>query len=169
MPSTKLPRRAQTYAQPRTAFRPIEEMRSNLDRFLGMPLSRFFEESFPADPFAQSVGVIPAIEVAENAKEFTVTAELPGMKQGDIHVEFEEGMLTIRGEKREERKEGDEDKRYLLWERSYGAFRRSFALPSAVDGAKVAAQFDDGVLTVHLPKATGTAARGREIEIGSKK
>ena len=95
---------------------------------------------------------VPAIDIVESAKEFLLTAELPGMDQKDIDVSVEDGMLTIRGEKTEERKEGEDDKKVYLYERTYGSFQRSFALPPLVDGANVAAEFEKGVLKIQLPK-----------------
>ena len=168
MTTTKLQQRTATYAPPRTGLaRPGEEMRDRIRSFLHAPFGRLLEEPFAMDFLAQPVGLTPAVEVAENAKEFTVMAELPGMKQKDVHVEFEDGVLTIRGEKQEERKE--EDKRYLLWERRYGSFQRSFTFPADVEPDKVAAEFDDGVLTVRLPKSSNGKSHRREIAIGGKR
>jgi HSP20 family protein len=100
-----------------------------------------------------------------------VTAELPGLDQKDVDVSVEDGLLTIKGEKiqeREEKKERDEEqKKVYLYERSYGSFYRSFALPPAVDAAKVNAVCAKGVLKVHLPKSAEAKPNGRKIEIKS--
>ena len=104
----------------------------------------------------------PAVSVSETQDALVVTAELPGLTEKDIDIQLENGVLTISGEKTEERTEGDES-RYHVWERSYGSFRRSFALPRGVAGGDVTAHFDKGVLEVRLAKAP--EAKGRKIEI----
>jgi len=108
---------------------------------------------------------MPATEIIETAEELTLTAELPGMDQKDIDVSVGEGVLTFRGEKLEEKKEVEADKKVYLFERNYGSFERSFALPSTVDIAKITAAFDKGVLTIHLPKTLEAKAKGRKVEI----
>ena len=101
--------------------------------------------------------------MSETKEELILTAELPGLAEEEIHLELENDVITISGEKAEERTEDDEERRYHLWERSYGSFRRSFTLPRAVSGNEVSAVFDNGVLTVRLPKVA--EAKGRTIEI----
>jgi len=103
-----------------------------------------------------------AMDVNEDDKAYTVTAELPGLEEKDVSVNVKGGALIIEGEKRQEKEEKDKD-RYLS-ERSYGAFKRSFALPDDVDGKKVTAQFGKGVLTVTLPK-TADSQTARKIDI----
>jgi HSP20 family protein len=103
----------------------------------------------------------PTVDVAEDKDTITVKAELPGVEQKDIAVSLQDGMLSIKGEKRAEKEE--KDKRYHRVERSYGAFYRSIQLPSAVDAGKVAATFKDGVVTITLPKAP--EAKGTTIPI----
>jgi HSP20 family protein len=103
----------------------------------------------------------PTLDVSEDKDAVTVKAELPGVEQKDIAVSLQEGMLTIKGEKRAEKEE--KDKRYHRVERSYGAFYRSIQLPSAVDAGKVAATFKDGVVTITLPKSP--EAKGTTIPI----
>ena len=105
----------------------------------------------------------PAVNVAETPEALVFTAELPGLTQKDVTIELENDVLSISGEKTEERTEGDEQRNYHLWERSYGSFRRSFTLPRTVVGAEATARFDNGVLEVRLPKAP--EAKGRKIEI----
>ncbi|MEN8160261.1 MAG: Hsp20/alpha crystallin family protein, partial [Myxococcota bacterium] len=86
----------------------------------------------------------------EDEKNFIVTAELPGTKREDVTVELEDDLLTIRGEKRNEREEKKEKRRFV--ERSYGTFSRSFTLPANANADKVSASFKDGVLTVLIGK-----------------
>ena len=105
----------------------------------------------------------PPVTVAETPDELVFTAELPGLSEEQVAIELENDVLTISGEKSEERTEGDEERNYHLWERSYGSFRRSFSLPRAVSADQATARFDKGILEIRLPKAP--EAKGRKIEI----
>jgi HSP20 family protein len=126
---------------------------------------RMFGNTFAPAAFSMPLGWSPAIEISEGKDELTIKAELAGVKKEDVRVTFDEGMLTIQGEKREEKREKDEKKQYHVYERSYGAFARSFTFPGAVDGKRIKAEFHDGVLTVHLPKTEEAKSIGRSIEI----
>jgi HSP20 family protein len=94
----------------------------------------------------------PAVDIHETSNELRLDVELPGIREEDIQIEVENGMLSIRGEKSAERKEGEEG-RYHLVERSYGSFFRSFQLPQGVDEKQIRANFNNGVLEVSIPKA----------------
>jgi HSP20 family protein len=92
---------------------------------------------------------VPPVDVAETQEKIVVRAEVPGMKQEDIAIEFENGLLTIKGERKLEKNEG------VTWhrvERIYGNFRRSFTLPRSVDPEKIAASYREGILEVEVPK-----------------
>lgn len=136
-------------------------------------MSRFFEdaltEPFGNKMFPQVIGWVPATDVVEAANELTITAELPGMELKDIDVSVEEGVLTIRGEKTEEKKEGNEESKMLLYERTYGSFQRSFTLPPTIDATKVTAAFNNGVLKIHMPKSAEVKPKGRKIEVKATK
>ena len=108
----------------------------------------------------------PPVSVSETADELVFTAELPGLTEKDVTIELENDVLSISGEKMEERTEGEDDRKYHLWERYYGSFRRSFTLPRAVVGAEATARFDNGVLEIRLPKAP--EAKGHKIEISKR-
>lgn len=97
---------------------------------------------------------------------FTVTAELPGMNATDVTADFEDGYLTIKGEKSETKTE--KDKKYYVWERNYGSFGRSFSFPTPVEQDRIKATFENGVLTVTLPKTRETAVAGKTIAITAK-
>jgi HSP20 family protein len=107
---------------------------------------------------------VPAVNVEERADELVLTAEVPGMSREDIDIEIENNILTIRGEKSHEHEQGDDEKRYHVWERSYGSFQRSFTLPRTVRGDDIKAEYRDGVLTVRMPKSA--EAKSRKIAIG---
>lgn len=103
----------------------------------------------------------PPVDVEETADELLLTAELPGMSRDDIDIELEDGVLTIQGEKKDERK--DEGTQGLLYERRWGSFTRRFTLPRAVDPGSITAQYENGILSIRVPKAE--EAKGRKIEI----
>jgi len=124
-------------------------------------LARLFDDS----SLRRNEGTLwsPPVSVSETADELIFTAELPGLTEDQVSIDLENDVLTISGEKVEERTEGEEERSYHLWERSYGSFRRSFSLPRAVTGEGAKAHFDKGVLEIRLPKAP--EAKGRKIEI----
>lgn len=103
----------------------------------------------------------PPVDVEETPDHILLTAELPGMSREAIDIELEDGVLTIQGEKKEQTK--DENTQGLLYERRWGSFTRRFTLPRAVDAANITAAYDNGILTIRVPKAE--EAKGRKIEI----
>ena len=110
-----------------------------------------------------SFGKSPAVDVAEKDKRYEVTAELPGLTDKDITVKYADGVLTISGEKKEEKEEKQKD--YYLSERRYGSFQRSFQMPTGIDADKIEATFKHGVLTVALPKSAESVKNEKKIEI----
>jgi HSP20 family protein len=103
----------------------------------------------------------PAVDICEADHEYSITADLPGLTKDEIKVNYQDGVLTIFGEKKQEKEE--KGKNYHRLERGYGAFERSFRLPSRVQADKIRAEFKDGVLHLTLPKAD--EARPKEIPI----
>lgn len=118
-----------------------------------------------SDAMAAPIGWMPAMEITETPAELIATAELPGLEKKDVDIAVEDGLLTISGEKTEEKTEGSEKKKYHLWERTYGSFQRSFSLPRDVDASKITAEFKNGLLKVHMPKTNEAQVKGRKIEI----
>jgi HSP20 family protein len=128
-------------------------------------IDRLFEDTFGrGDGMASWT---PAVDVRESEKEVRIEVELPGIKPEEVELTSENGVLTIRGEKRGERKEGDDQNRYHLVERSYGSFVRSFQLPQGLDESKIEASYNDGILSVHIPKTA--LPQPRRIQIGAQK
>jgi len=109
-----------------------------------------------------ALGLMPA-EVVETDSELRFDIELPGCTADDVDVTLENGVLTITAEKKMQREEGRRDSDYRLFERRYGRFQRSFTVPQTVRGDSCEARFDNGVLTIRLPKAE--EARPRRIRI----
>ena len=107
----------------------------------------------------------PSLEISETDKEIRLLAEVPGLEENDIEVLLEDGVLTLRGEKKSE----TEDKDRQFSERYYGRFERRLALGGEVDEDKVAATFKNGVLSVTLPKTEKAQANARRIAINSSK
>lgn len=107
----------------------------------------------------------PQVDVVETDQEIRVSAELPGMDDEDIEVSLSRDVLTISGEKKQEKQEKGRD--YYRAERSYGSFRRSVPLPAEVNADKVDAVFSKGVLTITLPKTAETADR-KHITVKTK-
>ncbi len=105
----------------------------------------------------------PNLDVSETDKAIEVRAELPGLDKKDIDISLDRNILTIRGEKRQEKEESG--KRYHLLERSYGSFLRTIRLPTEVDEKKLEATFKDGVLKVTLPKTEESQKKVTHIEI----
>ena len=107
--------------------------------------------------------LVPSIDVTETDKEIEITAELPGLEHMDVEISIEDDMLIIRGEKRVERAEGDQNKNKRLTERSYGVFYRAIQLPPGVDPSSVQATMANGVLKITVPKPARSEAKKIEI------
>ena len=107
----------------------------------------------------------PMVDIREDKDAYVIEAELPGMDKDDVKITCHDGVLTIEGEKKYERKEEDE-KYYRRVERRYGRFSRSFRLPAEVDAGNVRADYCNGVLSMHVPKTE--VAKPRTIEIAVK-
>lgn len=124
-------------------------------------LNQMFQNAFNHDLFGPG-NWAPAVDILENAdKDIVVKVELPEVKREDISITVENDTLTIQGERKFEQAKDAE--RYHRVERAYGAFRRSFTLPSQVDAGRVQANYRDGVLTVTLPRREET--RPRQIQV----
>jgi len=109
-----------------------------------------FTRGFPAFSTGGGNEMLPSVDVTETDKQIEITAELPGLEEKDVQVNFADNVLTIRGEKKAEKEE--KDKAYRLVERSYGSFVRSLQLPDGVDANTIKASIDKGVLKVTVPK-----------------
>ncbi|HZY09795.1 MAG TPA: Hsp20/alpha crystallin family protein [Bacteroidota bacterium] len=116
-----------------------------------------------ADDGANSA-FMPAVDIIEEKDDYIVKVDLPGLSKNDVKITVQNDILTIRGEKNQVKE--TEDINYRRMERSYGAFQRSFTLPSSVKNEKIDATFNDGVLTISLPKVE--EAKPKEIEVKVK-
>lgn len=134
----------------RDLFSPIDDMR------------RAFRSFMP--DFPEWMNERPAVDVKREENEYRVEAELPGMTEKDIDVNVEDNVLTISSEKEESREETEEEG-YLVKERRSSSFRRSFTLPEDADKDKIDANFNNGLLTLHIPR-TGES-KPRKIQVKS--
>ncbi len=114
-------------------------------------LNRFFDDGFSSDLSTALMNNSLAMDVVENGDEFVVKATVPGIKPEDLDVSYTGDTLTIKGEIKDEKV--DEKSQYHLRERRYGTFCRSVTLPNRVNADKIDADFENGILTLHLPKA----------------
>lgn len=137
-----------------TKFNPVSPFPTPF-RFFEEALNDLIQEPAAGRPWT------PAVDILEAENELIVKADLPEVKLEDIAIHLENGILSIKGERKFEHKE--EKAGYHRLERSYGAFARKFAVPDTVDAEKVRAAYKDGVLTVTLPKKE--VAKPREIKV----
>ncbi|MFW6210624.1 MAG: Hsp20/alpha crystallin family protein [bacterium] len=121
----------------------------------------FFDEFFTSD--LPSSKLSPAVDIVENNDNYMVKADLPGMKQEDIKIEVDDGVLRITGERKHEETKDDEKRKYHYYERSYGSFERRFMLPKDIDTEKIDAKYENGELSLTIPKTE--AKKPKEIKI----
>jgi HSP20 family protein len=130
-------------------------------------VNRFFEDSFRAR-FGDDSAITawaPAVDIFEDGDQMVLKADLPDLDEKDIDIRIENNTLTLRGERKFEKKVSEEN--YLRVERAYGTFSRSFSLPNTVDGEKIRAEYRNGVLTVTLPKRE--ESKPRQIPVAASK
>lgn len=137
-------------------FRELEAMTNRLNRLFDPSITRHDDP----DDFG---GWAPAIDVEETDREYRIKADLPEVMKNDVKVNIENGVLTIEGERKQEKEE--KNKKFHRVERAYGKFVRRLALPTEVDAQKVAAEFKDGVLNVRLPKAETVKPRAIAVKV----
>ncbi len=140
-----------------TSFAPFASLQQEIDR-----LFDDFGRNFPSLPHFGSTDAVPRMNVSETDKAIEITAELPGLEEKDVEINFADDVLTIRGERKSEKEE--KDKNYHVFERRYGAFARSVALPPGTDPNKVKAMIDKGVLKVTVEKPEAKVAKKIEVK-----
>jgi HSP20 family protein len=138
-------------------FRDFKRMRRNMDRLW----DSFFERGVRRTDV--DVEWLPSLDVAETKNEIVLRAEVPGLDTKDIDISLSDGLLSIRGEKKQEREDKEED--YHVVERSYGTFTRSIRLPKEVQSDKISASYKNGVLKVTLPKSEEAKKKESKIKV----
>ena len=150
----------------------ISTLRDEMDRvferlvrsFSGVPSIRRALDWEPEFRWTSMLDVqVPAVDITETDKTFRIVAELPGMKKENVEISVAQGLLTIKGEKKGEREE--KDKGYYLSERRFGTFQRAFQLPSQADSDRIEASFENGVLTITVPKTAEALKSEKRIAI----
>jgi len=141
-------------------FKELDEMQERLNSlFSRAPVAKNGERK-EAMTVAQWA---PLVDISEDDKEYMIKAELPEMKKEDVKVTVHDDVLAISGERKSEKEE--KTKKYHRTERSYGSFYRSFTLPDDADGAKIAADYKDGMLKIHLPKSEKAKPKSVEVKV----
>jgi len=142
-----------------TPWHGLETLGNRMRGLLDYPT--LFAPSVFAAPVLETGEWWPAVELVEADGEFVLTAEIPGMSKENVDISVEDNVLTLKGEKKFEHEE--ERDRMHIRERRYGTFERMFTLPRNVDAGKIKAEYREGVVEIHMPKAP--EAQGRRIEI----
>jgi HSP20 family protein len=146
-----------------TRWEPFREFSTLQDR-----INRVFRESYRPEGQDESLtasSFAPAVDVYEDEHSVTLKIEVPGIDEKDINISLENNVLTVHGERKIEKEEKEEN--YRRVERQYGSFTRTFTLPTTVDGEKVSANYDKGVLKVSLPKKAEAKPKQIKVNIGS--
>jgi len=135
-------------------FRDIARLQEEMGRVLDDRLLRAGE----------SMGWTPSVDIYEDGEEVVVRAELAGVDPKDVDIRFENGVLTVKGERKLEKEEKKEN--YHRVELAYGIFTRSFSLPGTIDPEKIKAEAKNGVLAVHLPKKPEAKPKAIQVKVG---
>jgi HSP20 family protein len=142
--------------------REMDSLHRSIDRLFADAWGGSFAPSLLSETWS-TTRITPSLDVSEDEKGFHVSVELPGMSDKDVAVTVTDRVLTIRGEKKEEKEKKDKD--VFRQERAYGSFRRTIELPSDIDSSKIEAKFKDGVLTIELPKTKQAQDRVKQIPV----
>jgi len=129
-------------------------------------VNRMFHELFGRSQESNLTTWAPAVDIFENEHELTVKADLPDVKPEDLDIRVENNILTIRGERKFEKKV--DEKNYLRVERSYGSFARSFSLANTVNSEAIEADYKDGVLTLTIPKREEAKPKQIKVNVGAQ-
>jgi len=140
-------------------FRELEEVSNRLNSIFGKLPARVE----PAQDMLAMADWMPSVDISETEAGYLIKAEIPEVKKEDVKVTIENGMLTISGERKQEKEE--KDKKFHRIERSYGSFVRSFRMPDDAEENTVKADFKDGMLNVTLPKSAKTESKAVKVEV----
>jgi HSP20 family protein len=145
-----------------TRFNPFDDLR-RMEARLWEP---FFRTPFFGEETQAAAGWNPPVDVVEENEKLLVKVEVPGIEEKDLRVTFEDGLLTISGERQFERRE---DRNYHRIERAYGTFTRTFTLPRSVDASQIVANYRNGVLEVEIPKKEESRPKQIQINVNASK
>lgn len=140
-------------------FKELEDVSSRLNRIFARPSLR----TGPDNDMLAVADWMPSVDISETDTEYLVKGEIPGVKKEDVTVTIQDGMLTIKGERKQEKEE--KGKKFHRVECSYGNFQRSFRVPEDADENGVKAEFKDGVLNVTLPKSPKEKSKSITVSV----
>lgn len=140
-------------------FRELEDVSNSLNRIFG----RFPARAGSDSELLTMADWTPSVDISETDTAYLIKGEIPGVKKEDVKITIEDGMITMRGERKQEKEE--KDKKFHRIERSYGSFVRSFRLPDDADETAVKAEFKDGMINVTLPKSEKAKARTINVTV----
>lgn len=167
--ATKVPVKKSAAPAKSEEWAPFESLRREIDRLFDdfRPFGWRLPSRMPGFEVPRISGaewqIAPAMDLAEKEDAYEITAELPGLDEKNVEIKLVNQMLTIRGEKSEEKEEKQKD--YYLSERRYGSFQRTFQVPEGVDAGRIDAKFAKGVLTVTLPKTAESKKAEKKIAV----
>jgi HSP20 family protein len=138
-------------------FRDVDDM---FDRFVAETVRRWPGQGVAAQPAREWA---PAADVSETDGEYIIKAELPEVRKEDVSITVQDGVLTLTGERKAEKRD-DQEKLHRI-ERCYGAFARRFALPDNADEQAIKAESRDGVIVIHIPKQRAIEPQPRQIQV----
>ena len=140
-------------------FRELEDVSSRLNRIFGRPLARTRQDN----EMLATADWMPSVDISETDAAYLIKGEIPGVRKEDVKVTLQDGMLTIQGERKQEKEE--KNKKFHRVECSYGNFVRSFRVPDDADASAVKAEFKDGMLNVTLPKSAKAKPKSVDVAI----
>lgn len=140
-------------------FRELEDVSSRLNRIFGRPLGRAGQDN----EMLATADWMPSVDISETDAAYLIKGEIPGVRKEDVKVTLQDGLLTIQGERKQEKEE--KNKKFHRVECSYGNFVRSFRVPDDADESAVKAEFKDGMLNVTLPKSAKAKPKSVDVAI----
>ncbi len=141
---------------------PFSDMDTMFNRMLSGNFARWPRLALGAED-GRKVEWSPSADISETDKEYVIRAELPAVKKEDVHVTFEDGMISIKGERKQQKE--DKNEKFHRVESFYGTFERTFSLPDNVDSDAIRCESKDGILTVHIPKTENVKQKAKQISV----
>jgi len=140
---------------------PFGEVDTLFDRLMGNQFARW--PRLPFEGSGEKFQWAPTANISETDKEYTIRAELPAVKKEDVQVTLEDGIITVKGERKQQKT--DKNEKFHRVESFYGSFERSFSMPDNVNAEAIRCESKDGVLTVHIPKAEVSTQKPKQIAV----
>ena len=140
-------------------FRELEDVSKRLNRIFGQPPAR----TEAGNEMLALADWAPSVDISETEAVYLIKGEIPGVKKDDVKITIQDGMLTIQGERKQEKEE--KGKKFHRVECSYGSFMRSFRVPDDADEGKVKAEFKDGMLNITLPKSAKVKPKATNVSV----